>query len=77
MRSVEHSQGSLVNHIQVDSETLYYMGMGLTNIVVLPISIGLGIYFMWSAVGVAFLAGLGMLILIGGINFFVSIKYMA
>jgi len=69
MRSVEHNQGSLVNHIQVDSMRLIYMAWQLTNIINLPVIFGAGIYFMWAAVGISFLSGVGVLIIMGLINF--------
>ena len=75
MRSVDHNQGSLVNHIQVDSARLTYMAWQLTNIINLPVTFGVGIYFMWAAVGISFLSGLGVLIIMGFVNFLFSKIY--
>ena len=72
IRSVEHSQGSLVNHIQVDSEKLFYLGMGVGHTLLLPITVSVGIYFMWAAVGISFLSGIGVLIVVSGINYILS-----
>lgn len=72
IRSVEHSQGSLVNHLQVDSATLFYLGMGVGGTIVLPFTLGIGIYFMWAAVGISFLSGIGVLIVVSGINYILS-----
>jgi len=75
IRSVEHSQGSLVNHLQVDSATLFYLGMGVGGTIVLPFTLGIGIYFMWAAVGISFLSGIGILILVGIANFVLGNRY--
>ncbi len=75
IRSPEHSQGSLINHIQVDSQKLYYLGMAVGGVVVLPLMIGVGIYFMWAAVGYSFVAGIGVLVIMSGVNFVVGKKY--
>jgi len=64
IRSVEHSQGSLVNHIQVDSEKLFYFGIGIGQTILLPLTLVIGVYFMWIAVGISFLSGMAMLFLI-------------
>ena len=75
MRSAEHSQGSLVNHIQVDSDKLYNLGVAMGGVVILPLLIGVGIYFMWAAVGISFLAGIGVLVIMGAVNFCVGKAY--
>jgi len=77
MRSAEHSQGSLVNHIQVDSDKLYNLGIAMGGVVILPLLIGVGIYFMYAAVGISFLAGIGVLIIMGAVNFCVGKSYFA
>ncbi len=75
LRSAEHSQGSLVNHIQVDSDKLYNLGLAMGGTMILPLLIGVGIYFMWAAVGISFLAGIGVLIIMGAVNFCVGKSY--
>jgi len=74
IRSVEHSQGSLVNHIQVDSEKLFYLGNGIGHTLLLPMSIVVGIYFMWDAVGISFLSGIAVLGLNAIVNYYISKK---
>jgi len=76
IQSAEHSQGSLVNHLQVDSEKLYYLGLALGGVMTLPILIGVGIYFMWMAVGIAFLSGIGVLLIMTLVNFIVGKTYL-
>ena len=72
IRSVDHSQGTLVNHIQVDSGKLFYLGMGIGHTLLLPMTLTVGVYFMWAAVGISFLSGIGVLVLIGILNFVIS-----
>ena len=75
IRSADHSQGSLVNHIQVDSEKLYYLGLALGGVITLPILIAAGVFLMYSAVGISFLSGIGVIFIMGLINFAVGKKY--
>lgn len=76
IRSVDHSVGSLMNHIQVDSEKLYYLGMALGGAISLPLLIAAGVYFMYAAVGISFLSGVGVIVLMGLLNFVVGNKYL-
>ena len=50
--------------------------MGIGGTITLPITICIGIYFMWSAVGTSFLSGLGILIIASIVNCFISSKYL-
>src|SRR5689334_18505883 len=60
-RSVEHSLGSLVNHIQVDSMRLQKFGTVVEGFTSIPMMIIMGFYFMYSAVGLSFFAGFGVI----------------
>jgi len=75
IRSVEHNAGSLVNHIQVDSERLNYTAWDLANVITLPVVLSVGIYFMWVSVGISFLSGLGVILVMSLINFVFSKMY--
>jgi len=75
IRSVEHNTGSLVNHIQVDSDRLNYAAWDLANVITLPVVLGVGIYFMWVSVGISFLSGLGVILVMSLINFLFSKMY--
>ena len=75
IRSVEHSAGSLINHIQVDSESLNYAAWSLTNVSTLPVVLTVGIYLMWISVGASFLSGLGVILIMSGFNFICSKLY--
>ncbi len=68
MRSAEHNQGSLVNHIQVDSERLAEIAWEISNVMNLPVILGVGIYFLWVSVGISFLSGLGVILVMSLIN---------
>jgi len=48
--------------------------MGIGGTIILPITLGIGIYFMWAAVGISFLSGIGVLILVGLVNYLASTK---
>ena len=56
IRSVDHSQGSLVNHIQVDSEKLYELEVAIGGSMTMPLLIAIGLYFMYIAVGIFILS---------------------
>ena len=75
MRSAEHNAGSLVNHIQVDSSRLSYAAWDLANVINLPVTLGIGIYLMWVSVGITFLSGLGVILVMSLINFVFSKIY--
>jgi len=75
MRSVDHNAGSLVNHIQVDSQRLTYAAWELTSVINLPVTLGVGIYLMWVSVGITFLSGLGVILVMSLINFVFSKIY--
>lgn len=75
IRSAEHSVGSLINHIQVDSQKLQLLGEALGNVIALPILILVGIYLMYSAAGLSFLAGIGVLLIMVVVILFVGRRY--
>ena len=75
IRSVEHNSGSLVNHIQVDSGRMDWAAWYLSNVINLPVILGVGIYLMYVAVGISFLSGMGVLALMSGINILWSKLY--
>ena len=64
-----------MNHIQVDSEKLYYLGIAMGGTMIFPLLIIVGIYFMWAAVGWSFLAGVGVLLVTTAITFCVGGAY--
>ena len=76
IRSVDHSQGSLVNHIQVDSDTLYELGIATGGSMTMPLLIAIGLCFMYIAVGISFLAGVGVLLIMTLINYVINKKYL-
>ena len=69
IRSAEHNTGSLINHIQVDSERLSYTAWDLSHVITLPVVLSVGIYFMWASVGISFLSGLGVILIMSLVNF--------
>ena len=75
MRSAEHNAGSLVNHIQVDSSRLTYAAWELSSVINLPITLGVGVYLMWASVGITFLSGVGVILMMSLVNFVFSKIY--
>lgn len=75
MRSIDHSTGSLINHIQVDSEKIYNLAMAIGGSIILPLQIGVGIFMMCEVIGWAFWSGLGVIILMGGVNFLIGKRF--
>ena len=75
MRSTEYSVGSLINHIQVDSQKLYLLGEALGNVIALPIMIAFGVFLMYTAVGISFLAGIAVLAIMLAITLLVGRRY--
>ena len=77
VRSSDHSQGSLVNNFQIDSEKLYELSRSISEVVVLPLMLIIGIYFMYAAVGISFFGGVGVVLLMSLVNLLISKKYQA
>ena len=72
IRSKEHSVGSLVNHIQVDSIKLSYLSQIIAGVIILPLQMLVSLFLMYLLVGVAFLPGISILIVMGIINYFLG-----
>lgn len=76
IRSTEHSFGSIVNHIQVDSQKLSEIGWILEGFFVVPISMAIGFYFMYTSVGLSFLTGIGVILLMMWLNYGIGKKFL-
>jgi len=59
----------------VDSDKLFYLGNGIGGSIILPMTVSVGIYFMWTAVGLSFLSGIGVLVLVTILNYYFSKKF--
>ena len=76
LRSPDHSFGSLMNNIQADSSKLCNIAWVMEGIFVFPATMLTGFYLMYNAVGLSFLAGLGVIILMAGVNYLLGKKYL-
>ncbi|EAS00380.2 ABC transporter C family protein (macronuclear) [Tetrahymena thermophila SB210] len=74
----DYKVGSLVNMIQVDGQRLQFLFNQFSSICFLPLQLGFGIYLMSDIIGISFLFGVGVMLLMGFINFLIgrfSLKY--
>jgi len=58
MRNEEYSTGSIMNHMLVDVENLGKVFLILPQLVQFPVIITIGIYMIYTAVGMAFIGGI-------------------
>ena len=72
IRSKEHSVGSLINHMQVDSIKLTYLSQILADVIIFPLQMLVGLFIMYKLVGIAFLPGICIIIVMGIINYFLG-----
>ena len=76
--SKDYNEGKLVNLMQTDLEVILFLFYNIFAVIFLPIQILIGLAIMFYYVGIAFLAGLAVIVLMGVINFLtgkVYIKY--
>ncbi|CAD8103784.1 unnamed protein product [Paramecium sonneborni] len=70
----EHTIGQVLNYMQVDAISLSWFGWYLSQVMLLPLQIGISIFMMFEFIGVAFLGGLGVIFLTAIFNIFVGKK---
>jgi len=78
LRSKDYNEGKLVNLMQTDLEVIIYLFYNIFAVIFLPIQIVAGLLIMFYYVGLAFLAGLAVIVIMGVINYLtgkVYIKY--
>lgn len=75
MRAIEHSTGSIVNHVQVDADKIYNLCVAIGGSIIMPLQIGFGVYLTCSIVGKAFLAGVGVIVVMGLVNVYIGSVY--
>ncbi|CAD8112763.1 unnamed protein product [Paramecium primaurelia] len=68
----EHTSGQILNYMQVDTMKLQWFGWYLSQIMLMPLQIGISIYMMFKFIGIAFLGGLGVIILTAIFNIYVG-----
>ncbi|CAD8155775.1 unnamed protein product [Paramecium pentaurelia] len=72
----EHTSGQVLNYMQVDAMKLQWFGWYMSQIMLMPLQIAISIYMMFKFIGVAFLGGLGVILLTAIFNIFVGKKMM-
>jgi uncharacterized membrane protein YciS (DUF1049 family) len=63
--SKDYQLSELVNYSQVDAQRLTNLGANTSAVIFLPIQLAVGMFLMYSFIGVSFLAGMGIIILMG------------
>ena len=76
IRSQNHSIGSLINHMQVDAMKLDYLFQVISGVIIFPLQLAAGIYIMYYLVGIAFLPGFGIILLMSVVNYGLGKLYM-
>ncbi|KAL4503360.1 hypothetical protein ABPG72_000966 [Tetrahymena utriculariae] len=74
----DYKVGSLVNMIQVDCQRLQLLCNQFSSICFLPLQIGFGLYLMSDTIGISFLFGVAVMVIMGIVNYFIgrfSLKY--
>ena len=68
IRSQTHSIGSLINHMQVDAMKVDWLFQIISGVLIFPIQLAIAIYIMYYVVGIAFLPGFGIILLMTVVN---------
>lgn len=63
--SKEFQLSELINYSQVDAQRMTYLGSYMSAILFFPIQLGVGIFLMYRFIGVSFLAGIGIILVMG------------
>jgi ABC-type multidrug transport system fused ATPase/permease subunit len=69
LNNKKFSMGQLINIMQVDSGKLYYMTDYVAGVLFLPLRLLIGIVLMYTLVGVHFASGLGVMVMLGFLNY--------
>lgn len=64
----------IINYSQVDAQRMTNMGVQLTSVLYTPIQIVIGVWLMYSYIGVSFAFGMGTMILMIAVTFFLAKK---
>lgn len=67
--SKKYSVAELINYSQVDAQRLTNLGYYTSAVLFIPIQLGVGIFLMYNFIGVSFLAGMGVIVVIGLVVF--------
>jgi hypothetical protein len=68
----KYTVSEIINYSQVDAQRMTYMGFQLSAILFTPIQVLIGLWLMYSFIGISFLSGVGVMILTIGVTFVFS-----
>jgi membrane protein YdbS with pleckstrin-like domain len=71
----QFSESDIINFSQVDAEKMTDMGFQMACLLLTPLQIVAGIAMMYWFIGISFLAGIGVMLLMIGFTFFLM-KYV-
>ncbi|KAL4492939.1 hypothetical protein ABPG72_020718 [Tetrahymena utriculariae] len=78
LSSDEYKSGTLINMLQVDTQRLQQFCTQSANITLLPIQLLFGLYLMYDSIGISFLFGFGVIVIMGLVNYIIgrfSLRY--
>jgi ABC-type bacteriocin/lantibiotic exporter with double-glycine peptidase domain len=61
--SKEFQTSELINYSQVDAQRMTSLGFYMAVVIFFPLQLAIGIYLMYSFIGVSFLAGIGIIVI--------------
>jgi hypothetical protein len=67
----KYSVSEIINYSQVDAQRMTNMGVQLTSVLFTPLQIIIGVWLMYSYIGVSFVFGMGTMI---GVTFLLAKK---
>jgi ATP-binding cassette subfamily C (CFTR/MRP) protein 2 len=70
----KYSAAEVINLLQVDCEKIEIATYSITDIVLCPIQLALGVFMMYYYIGISFLAGVGVILISVVVNFIIGNK---
>ncbi|KRX07923.1 P-loop containing nucleoside triphosphate hydrolase [Pseudocohnilembus persalinus] len=74
----DYKTGQIINIAQVDANRIYLLCNQIASLVFLPVQLVVGLYLIYAYVGVSFIGGLIVIIILGAANYFITklqVKY--
>lgn len=59
----KYSVSEIINYSQVDAQRMTYMGFQLTALIFTPLQVIIGLWLMYSFIGISFLSGVAVMIM--------------
>lgn len=70
--SKQFQTSELINYSQVDAQRFTALGITTSMVIFFPIQLVVGVYLMYSFIGISFLGGIGVILLMGVFAYFNS-----